>query len=69
MYGVVKNIGHTLARGVFNGNIKIEFRYWRGHRRSCERQLTAQMQQRASPTILKYGSSFELRRTINISKL
>ena len=48
MSGVVTNIGHTLARGIFNGNRKMEFSYCRGRKRSCERQLTEVKQHRAS---------------------
>jgi hypothetical protein len=30
MFGVVTNRGHTLARGIFNGTRKMEFRYCGG---------------------------------------
>jgi hypothetical protein len=54
MFGVVTNSGQWLVRGMFNGNFKMEFRYCRGRKRSCERQLTELKQQRATRYLEKW---------------
>jgi len=48
MFGVFTNRVHTLARGIFKGTIKMEYRYCRVRKRSCERQLTELKQQRTT---------------------